>query len=60
MENIKTLYKSICEAIDEAIILEFGRSTFDTSNILKTASRLSKAPQSLVSQVFYKRKLNIG
>jgi len=47
-----TLREIIEEAIVEAEIMEYARSTFSTDNMLLTAMRLSGAPYSFIERVY--------
>jgi len=47
-----TVRKTIEDAIEEAQILESGRSVYDTDNMILTAMKLSGAPYSFVKTVF--------
>jgi hypothetical protein len=48
-----TLREMIQEAIVEAEIMEYARSTFSLDNMLLTAMRLSGAPYSFIERVYY-------
>lgn len=47
-----TLEQNIRDAIQEAMILETARDSFDRENVIYTAQRLSGAPYSFVKEIF--------
>lgn len=48
MKNLKVVIE---EALEEAEILEMGRTNYDPDNMLLTAMRLSGAPYSFIEYV---------
>lgn len=56
----KGLFEVISEAINEAKLLELGRTTFDTKHMLLTATRLAGVPYIFVSKVFNQMEKKVG
>lgn len=52
----ETLNHLIKEALDEAIILETGRSKFSDENVIHVAQKLSGAPYASIEEEYLKRK----
>lgn len=55
----KTVEEMVLEALEEATILEYGRSTFDLKNVFAVAEKLSGVPYSWIMEVHERNKKNV-
>lgn len=54
----RTMKDIICEALEDAEMMEHGQTSYSIPHMLETAMRLSGAPMWMVQEV-YKRKINV-